>query len=120
MRVLVVDDQENMCWILARVLTQAGFEVVTAGSGAEALARVAAEPVDAAILDYRLPDQNGLAVLAELQRQLPGLTAVLITSYGSAELKRSALAHGFHAYFDKPFNTWELIASLRAIAGQKI
>lgn len=113
--ILIVDDQKNMGWILSKVLADAGFAVVTAETAAEALAIAATVHVTAAIIDYRLPDKSGLALLAELRRCQPQLPAVLITSYGSGQLRDEALRLGFHAYLDKPLDNRGLIATLRAI-----
>jgi len=113
--ILIVDDQKNMCWILSKVLTDAGFAVVTAETAAEALAIAAHGKVMAAIIDYRLPDKNGLTLLRELRLSHPQLPAVLITSYGSGQLREEALRLGFHAYLDKPLDHHALIATLRAV-----
>ena len=112
--ILVVDDQKNMCWILSKVLAKAGFSVVTAETAAEALAIAANGKVTAAIIDYRLPDKSGLALFEELRRRHPQLPAVLITSYGSGQLREEALRLGFYAYLDKPLDNHALIATLRA------
>jgi DNA-binding NtrC family response regulator len=113
--ILIVDDQKNMCWILSKVLTDAGFAVVTAETAAEALAIAAHGEVRAAIIDYRLPDQNGLTLFAALQQYHPQLLGVLITSYGSGQLREEALRRGFHAYVDKPVDNRTLVAALQAL-----
>ena len=113
--ILIVDDQKNMCWILSKVLAEAGFAVVTAATAAEALALAAHGAVTAAVLDYRLPDQSGLALFEALRRCQPQLPAVLITSYGSGQLRDEALRLGFHAYMDKPLDNHALIATLWAV-----
>ena len=114
MLILVVDDQENMCWILSKVLENAGFTVETAGTVAKALAIAAHQPPDAVIIDYRLPDQNGFELFVELRKHQPTLPGVLITSYGSKKLREAALRLGFVAYFDKPFDNQALIAALQS------
>ena len=113
--ILIVDDQKNMGWILSKVLADAGFAVVTAETAAEALAIAIKSHVTAAIIDYRLPDKSGLALLGALRQYHPQLPAVLITSYGSGHLREEALRLGFHAYLDKPLDNRALIATLRAI-----
>jgi len=113
--ILVVDDHKNMCWILSKVLADAGFVVVTAETAAEALAVADQGGVMAAVIDYRLPDQSGMALFEALRRRHAQLPAVLITSYGSGQLREEALRLGFHAYMDKPLDNYALIATLRAI-----
>jgi len=113
--ILVVDDQESMCWILSKVLSEAGFSVETAGTAKEASSIATNNKILAAIIDYRLPDKNGFDLFLELRKRDRKIPAVLITSYGSKELKEKALRLGFHAYFDKPFDNDSLVAALQAI-----
>lgn len=113
MMILVVDDQENMCWILSKVLSDAGFSVKTAGTAGEALSIVANSTVSAAIIDYRLPDKNGLNLFSEMRKRHPQIQGVFITSYGSRQLREEALRLGFHAYFDKPFDNRALVVALQ-------
>jgi len=112
--ILVVDDQESMCWILSRVLSEAGFSVKTAGTAEEALSIATNNRISVAVIDYRLPDKNGFDLFSELRRGNSKIFGVLITSYGSKELREKALQLGFHAYFDKPFQNQALIAALQA------
>lgn len=113
MVILVVDDQENMCWILSKILSDAGFSVKTAGTAREAVSIAADGEISAAIIDYRLPDMNGLALFSELRRCNSRMPAVLITSYGTRQLREETLRVGFSAYFDKPFDNHTLIAALQ-------
>jgi len=112
--ILVVDDQESMCWILSKVLQEAGFSVKTAGTAEEALSIATNNKISASIIDYRLPDKNGFDLFLELRNRNPKILGVLITSYGSKELREKALQLGFHAYFDKPFQNQALTATLQA------
>ena len=112
--ILVVDDQESMCWILSKVLQEAGFSVTTVGTAKEALSIATNNKISATIIDYRLPDKNGLDLFLELRKLKPKIQGVLITSYGSKEIREKALQLGFHAYFDKPFQNQALIAALQA------
>ena len=113
--ILIVDDQKNMCWILSKVLADAGFVVVTAATAVEALAIAAHGEVTVAVIDYRLSGKSGVALFGELRQCHPQLPAVLITSYGSGQLREEALRLGFHAYMDKPVDHHTLIATLRAV-----
>lgn len=121
-KILVVDDQKSMCWILSKILVDAGFTVQVAHNGAEALEMLHNGAIAALVVDYRLPDINGFELFdqvkekyAALQKQYSGPPAVLITSYGSKELKEQALEKGFAAYLDKPFKNETFIATLRRI-----
>jgi len=112
--ILIVDDQESMCWVLSKVLRGAGFSVETAGTAKEALSIATNNKILATIIDYRLPDKNGFDLFRELRNRNPKILGVLITSYGSKELQEKALRLGFYAYFDKPFQNQALIAALQA------
>ncbi|MFQ6066085.1 MAG: response regulator [bacterium] len=112
--ILVVDDQQSMCWVLSKVLSEAGFSVKTAGTAKEALSIATNNKILATVIDYRLPDKNGFDLFLELRNRNPKIPGVLITSYGSRELREKALGLGFHAYFDKPFQNQALVAALQA------
>ena len=113
MTILVVDDQENMCWILSKVLSDAGFSVRTANTAREALSIADKDRISAAIIDFRLPDSNGFDLFLDLRKRDRNLPCVLITSHGSSELREEALKLGFDAYFDKPFDNGVLVAAIR-------
>lgn len=115
--ILVVDDQENMCWILSKVLSNAGFAVKTAHSAKEAISIADDSEISAAIVDFRLPDSNGLDLFLDLRKRNADLSCVLITSYGSKELRKAAYELGFSAYFDKPFDNRVLITALKKALG---
>ena len=105
--VLVVDDESLVRWSLNERLTQDGLRVVEAGTGREALAR-AAEGVDAVLLDYKLPDSDGLSVLAELKERDRDLPVILLTAHSSVELAVQAMKGGAYHYANKPFNLDEV------------
>jgi len=112
--ILIVDDQKSMCWIISKVLLDAGFSVKTAGNAKQALSIATNNKVSAAVIDYRLPDKNGFDLFLELRKLNPKILGVLITSYGSRKLRKKALRLGFHAYFDKPFQNHALLAALQS------
>ena len=116
-KILVVDDQASMCWILAKILEGVGLATEAAATGKDALALVTAGDFAAAIIDYRLPDMNGLELFLQMQARQVRLPAFLITSYGSNALRHEALKLGFRGYFDKPFSNQLLVdAILTALA----
>jgi DNA-binding NtrC family response regulator len=111
-RILVVDDQENLCWVLARLLSERGHVVRTAQNGAQALRVAAVFDCQVAIVDFRLPDTSGTALIARLRSAMPRLRAILMTSYGSAALRDEVANGGLVAYFDKPFVNTQMIESV--------
>lgn len=113
-RILVVDDQEDLCWVLARLLGERGHAVRTARSVAQALRVASAFDCEVAVVDYRLPDGTGLSLVERLRVDVPGLRAILMTSFGGSALREQVRALAFHAYFDKPFVNALMIASVEA------
>lgn len=120
-RVLVVDDLENMCWILSKLLTERGHLVRSAGSRASALRLLDDFDCQVAVVDYRLPDSNGIALIDEMVARRPKLKAILMTSYGNVALRDQAAAKSVF-YFDKPFENDLMIATIESCiqASQKM
>jgi two-component system KDP operon response regulator KdpE len=111
--VLVVDDENQIQRLLTIALEAAGYRVVTAGTGQEALAIIARQRHDLIILDLGLPDLGGLLVLKQLREWTQTPIIILTVQDGEAE-KVEALDSGADDYVMKPFNTAELLARLRA------
>jgi DNA-binding NtrC family response regulator len=110
LRVLVVDDESLIRWSIAETLADAGHTVIEAGDGATAVQALtaSAEPVDAVLLDYRLPDSNDLALLANIRRLSPHSPVILMTAYGTPEVIKGALDLGVYRVISKPFDLHEL------------
>lgn len=82
-RVLIVDDEKIVRWTLAQALEEAGSSTDSAATAAEALAKVTRELPDLVLLDYQLPDRNGLELLADLRKLAPRLPVVMLTAHAS-------------------------------------
>jgi DNA-binding NtrC family response regulator len=106
LRVLLVEDEFLLRWSMAETLADAGHDVIEAGDAAAARHAVSAavEPIDALLLDYRLPDSNGLALLGELRRLSPRSAVVMMTAHGTPELVAEALGMGAQRVLFKPFD----------------
>ncbi len=122
---LVVDDEPNIRELLSASLRFAGFHVVSAATGAEALAAVAAGSPDLVVLDVMLPDMDGFAVVRRLREESGAhgrgaggrdrLPVLFLTARDGVEDKVSGLTAGGDDYVTKPFSLEELIARIRAI-----
>jgi DNA-binding NtrC family response regulator len=112
-RILIADDDDALRESLELVLAAEGYEVVTARDGASALAALEAQPVDVVLCDVRMPGRDGLELLPDLLRRLPGATVILMSAYGSAELAVEALRRGAYDYLAKPFQPAEALLALR-------
>ncbi|ACG74632.1 two component, sigma54 specific, transcriptional regulator, Fis family [Anaeromyxobacter sp. K] len=116
--VLVVDDERNIQVTLSRALSMEGYAVETASGGREALEKIAALPVDVVVMDVRMPDLDGLAVLQRARETRPELPIVIMSGHGSIDTVRSAFKLGAFDYLEKPITEKEklLVAVKNALA----
>jgi DNA-binding NtrC family response regulator len=116
--VLLVDDERNILLTLSRALSMEGYAVEVAGGGREALEKIAALPVDVVVMDVRMPDLDGLAVLEKARETRPGLPVVIMSGHGSLETVRSAFKLGAFDYLEKPITEKDrlLVAVRNALA----
>ena len=117
---LVVEDEPTLRELLSASLRLAGFTVVSAGTGAQALAAVIDERPDLIVLDVMLPDIDGFTLLRRLREQHSGTVAgfppvLFLTARETAEDRISGLRAGGDDYVTKPFNLEELILRIRAV-----
>jgi two-component system, NtrC family, response regulator AlgB len=115
-RILVIDDEKNICTMLSVCLGEAGFAMTTVGSAAAALDAVRLQPFDVAFLDLRLADTNGLDLIPGLLAQRPQLAIIVITAYATFETAVEAIKRGATDYLPKPFTP----AQIRHVAGQAV
>jgi two-component system KDP operon response regulator KdpE len=113
-RVLVCDDEPQILRALEVILREAGYEVVAAATGEEALSRAAVRPPAAAILDLMLPDFDGIEITKRL-REWSEMPIIVLSAVGEEEAKVKALAAGADDYVTKPFGPPELVARLGAV-----
>ena len=105
--VLVVDDEPLIRFALNERLTAEGYRVIEADSAATALAR-SDEGVDLVLLDYKLPDGDGIAVLKRIKERDPDVLVILLTAQVSVELAVEAMKQGAYHYASKPFDLDEV------------
>ncbi|HEX9442102.1 MAG TPA: response regulator transcription factor [Roseiflexaceae bacterium] len=115
MRILVVEDEEAIAAFLRQGLTEAGYAVDLAVDGAEALHWAAIAAYDAILLDVMLPEQDGLAVCAELRRRSVRTPVLMLTARDTIGDRVHGLDSGADDYLVKPFAFAELLARIRAL-----
>lgn len=112
--VLLVDDEESILNSLRRLLRGQPYDVLLAGSGAQALEIMAAQPVDMIMTDARMPAMDGATLLAETHRLYPATSRILLTGYADLTMIIKAINEGqIHRYISKPWNDDELLLILR-------
>jgi DNA-binding NtrC family response regulator len=115
--VLIVDDEESICWGLARLLTETGHDVSVASSAEEAFESVARQAPDLVVLDVRLPGMDGLSAMRRLTHLAGEIPIVVITAFGNLEVAVTAMQNGAFDYLAKPFDLEQAAAAIdRALA----
>ena len=107
-KILVVDDEPRICQLLSELLSREGYEVDAAGSGEQALERLATVDYQMVITDLKMPGMDGFALIEEIKRTRPDVAAIMITAYATIETAVQALRHGADDYITKPFDNGEL------------
>jgi two-component system, OmpR family, response regulator len=115
LRVLVVDDEPNIADVISMALRYEGFDVETAGNGADAIATVNSYRPHLMVLDIMLPDMEGFEVARRLGGERAELPIVFLTARDTQEDKIRGLTTGGDDYVTKPFSLEELIARVRVI-----
>ena len=115
-RVLVVDDEPLIRWSIAEALGDAGYPVVEAGTGSEAIHEVLAssEPFGVIVLDLRLPDSDNLSLLTRLHNLVPDARIIMMTAHGTADVGEEAHVRGAYGFMNKPFE----ISVMAALVGE--
>jgi len=120
-KVLVVDDKLDMAETVADGLRDRGWDATARASSREALLLLADDDVDALVTDLRMPDVDGLALLAASKRTHPARPVIIMTAYGNVDSAVESIRQGAHHYLLKPFKLDELVLFLeRALDERRV
>ncbi len=117
-RVLVAEDDGGMRELLGRVLGEEGYEVISAGDGHQALARIDEGQFDLVLSDVRMPGPDGMELLGRSMARRLHQPVILMTGFGNISSAVEAMRAGAYHYLAKPFNLDELLEIVRGAADQ--
>jgi DNA-binding NtrC family response regulator len=112
--ILIIDDEAGIRESLETLLSIEGYSVETARNAEEGLAMLSSTPRDLVLLDFALPDRNGIEVLDEIRQRDVGLPVIMITAYGTVENAVKAIQAGATNFIQKPWDNEKLLADVRA------
>lgn len=109
-KILVIDDEVEICLILNKFLSKNGFEVSTAHTGKDGLQKIKSENYDLILSDFRLPDFNGLDLLKEIKSLKPHSKVIMITGYSDIRMAVEVIKYGAIDYVTKPLYPQEMLS----------
>jgi len=111
--VLIVDDEEDLCWLLTSTLQSKGYNVSVANSIIKGIACLKKKVPNLVLLDLKLPDGNGMDMIPEIKAAAPQAVVVIISAYGSEEKRAEAKdKEGVHGFIDKPFTEEKILETI--------
>jgi DNA-binding NtrC family response regulator len=113
MKLLIVDDEENIRMVLESVFSEAGYQVETATNGLQALEKVNSFLPEIVLLDKNMPYMNGLNTLQRIKKHYPNLVVVMVTAYGDVASAVEAMKMGAYDYIEKPFDNNKMLLLLK-------
>ncbi|MBL8291860.1 MAG: sigma-54-dependent Fis family transcriptional regulator [Bryobacterales bacterium] len=107
-RILVVDDDDNLRWVIQTQLEQMGYAVSSAADGAGAIEAIDRDPPDLVLTDWKMPGMSGMELLEQIRRDYPELPVLIITAFGTIQSAVQAMRAGAYDYLTKPIDYDEL------------
>jgi DNA-binding NtrC family response regulator len=117
-KVLVVDDDPDIRWVLSKILTNEGFEVVLAEDGEAAVHHFQADAPCAVLLDLRMPVLGGIEALEKIRQLSPEVPVIMLTAYGDIPTAVEAMRRGADDFLTKPFDVEDLLVAVRGALGR--
>jgi DNA-binding NtrC family response regulator len=117
--VLIIDDEAAIRESLETLLELEGYKVDTAVDGGEGLSKMAAHPYDLVLLDFALPDRDGIEILREIRSRDTEISVIMITAYGTVENAVNAMQAGATNFIQKPWDNEKLLADVRSAIGRR-
>ncbi len=118
-RIMIIEDDEEMRSLLKDFFEEEGFETDSVNNGGDALRKLSADHVDLIISDVRMPGLTGLDILPKIRELKPKTPIIVITAYGSEEVRRKSLERGATTYLEKPIHLSTLRTLIREMVLRK-
>ena len=112
-KILIVDDEQNILLYLSEALEDEGYEIVTKGSGKDAVTALETDIFDLLLVDLKLRDIDGLEVMREAKKRSPDTVVIMLTGHGSLESAMEAIRYGAFDYLLKPSTVQDLKNSIK-------
>ena len=112
-RILIVDDDENIRKVLAAILEDEGYNVESVDTAKKGIEKSETDFFNLALLDVRLPDMEGIELLAKLRETKPKMRKIIITGYPTLQNAVGAVTKGADAYVMKPFDVEKMLKTIK-------
>ncbi len=112
-KVMLVDDEKDFLETLCKRLTKRKLDVISAGGGREAIAKLEEMPVDVVVLDVRMPDMNGIETLKEIKKIRPSVEVIMLTAHADVQVAIEGMELGAFDYLMKPMEIDDLLYKLQ-------
>lgn len=119
-KILVIDDEPEICRLFADVLTDMGYQVSTATEGRQGLAMIRDNPPDILFLDIKMPKTDGLKCLRRIRKTKRKLLVIIMTGYGDVKSAQEAMRLGADEYISKPFDLDQLKRLVNELVGELV
>ncbi|BHH82940.1 sigma-54-dependent transcriptional regulator [Desulforhopalus sp. 52FAK] len=113
MKLLIIDDEENMCHMLKAMIERHGYDVTTAFDGLSAIERITEEYFEFILCDVKMPQMDGMTFLEKGAAKLKDSTVIMMSAFGTVDLAIAAMKAGAYDFISKPFKTDEVLLTLR-------
>ncbi|CUS76339.1 Response regulator receiver domain-containing protein [Candidatus Kryptonium thompsonii] len=117
-RILVVDDEEALRYLLSSELAAEGYEVETAGDGDEAIESIKQKDYDVVLLDIKMPRVDGFEVLRFIKQNKPEIKVIMLTAYADVKNAIEALKLGASDFVSKPYDLEDILTSINRALGR--
>lgn len=117
-RILVVDDEEALRYLLSSELAAEGYEVETAGDGDEAIESIKQKDYDVVLLDIKMPRVDGFEVLRFIKQNKPEIKVIMLTAYADVKNAIEALKLGASDFVSKPYDLEDILTSINRALGK--